>query len=110
MKAVAIVTHPFDKYTYLKIPGKEYDYDEVKMLISEINSPYDLFWIETLKKKRPEFEKIGANSICPCGSGKKYKMCHLGKKEELMDHKIVHLNHPARNKYHGIQYFGTWKT
>lgn len=109
MKAIAIVTQPFDKYTYLKIPDKEYDYGMVKMLISEINSPYESFWIETVKKKKPEFEKIGRNSICPCGSGKKYKKCHLGNPDELMKHNIVHLNHSAKNKYQGIQYFGTWK-
>ena len=34
MKAIAIVTQPFDKYTYVNIPNKEYDYGMVKMLIS----------------------------------------------------------------------------
>lgn len=72
MKAVAIVTQPFDKYTYLKIPDKEYNYGMVKMLISEIDNPYEDFWIETTKIKKTEYEKIGRNSICPCGSGKKY--------------------------------------
>lgn len=28
-------------------------------------------------------EKIGRNELCPCGSGKKFKKCHLGKEEEL---------------------------
>lgn len=110
MKAIAIVTQPFDKYTYLKIPDKEYDYGMVKMLISEINNPYESFWIETVKKKKPKYEKIGRNSICPCGSGLKYKKCHLGNPDELMDHNIVHLTHPAKKKYNGIQYFGTWKS
>lgn len=27
--------------------------------------------------------KIGRNDLCPCGSGKKFKKCHLGKEEEL---------------------------
>ena len=27
--------------------------------------------------------KIGRNSPCPCGSGKKFKNCHLGKEDEL---------------------------
>ena len=110
MKALAIVTHPFDKYTYLIIPDKEYNYGMVKMLISEIDNPYDDFEIETIKIKRPEYKNIGRNTTCPCGSGKKYKKCHLGKQDELMDHNIVHLTHPVKNKYPGIQYFGTWKT
>lgn len=110
MKAIAIVTQPFDKYAYLKIPDKEYNYGMVEMLISEINNPYEDFRIETVKKKKPEYEKIGRNTICPCGSGKKYKKCHLGNQDELMDHYIVHFNHHLKKKYPGIQYFGTWKT
>ena len=27
--------------------------------------------------------KIGRNDLCPCGSGKKFKKCHMGKEEEL---------------------------
>jgi len=28
-------------------------------------------------------KKIGRNEPCPCGSGKKFKYCHLGREEEL---------------------------
>jgi hypothetical protein len=28
-------------------------------------------------------EKIGRNDPCPCGSGKKFKHCHLGREDEL---------------------------
>lgn len=28
-------------------------------------------------------KKIGRNEPCPCGSGKKFKQCHLGKEEDL---------------------------
>jgi preprotein translocase subunit SecA len=27
--------------------------------------------------------KVGRNDPCPCGSGKKFKNCHLGREEEL---------------------------
>src|SRR5260370_20534271 len=27
-----------------------------------------------------DFSKIGRNDLCPCGSGKKYKKCHLEQK------------------------------
>jgi uncharacterized protein YecA (UPF0149 family) len=30
---------------------------------------------QQMKRKPP---KIGRNDICPCGSGKKFKKCHLG--------------------------------
>ncbi|MEE2788728.1 MAG: SEC-C metal-binding domain-containing protein [Myxococcota bacterium] len=29
--------------------------------------------------ERESMMKIGRNDLCPCGSGKKYKHCHLGK-------------------------------
>ncbi len=29
--------------------------------------------------------KIGRNDACPCGSGKKFKHCHLGKEAELAE-------------------------
>ena len=29
-------------------------------------------------------KKIGRNEPCPCGSGKKFKHCHLGREEELV--------------------------
>jgi preprotein translocase subunit SecA len=35
---------------------------------------------ETEKKKEPirnRMEKVGRNDPCPCGSGKKYKNCHM---------------------------------
>ncbi|NJL06231.1 MAG: preprotein translocase subunit SecA [Chloroflexaceae bacterium] len=47
------------------------------------------------KRKAPrtvqkEFREPGRNDLCPCGSGKKYKYCHLGRLDE-----IKHLLQPA---------------
>jgi hypothetical protein len=28
-------------------------------------------------------KKIGRNDHCPCGSGKKFKKCHMGREDEL---------------------------
>jgi hypothetical protein len=33
-------------------------------------------------------KKVGRNDPCPCGSGKKYKKCHLGREDELIVEKI----------------------
>lgn len=33
--------------------------------------------------------KIGRNDVCPCGSGKKYKKCCMGKDEQLIAKQIV---------------------
>ena len=30
-------------------------------------------------------KKIGRNDPCPCGSGKKFKKCHMGREDELID-------------------------
>lgn len=32
--------------------------------------------LTTNKEASPEFDKVGRNDPCPCGSGKKYKKCH----------------------------------
>lgn len=109
LKGISIVTDPFDKYTYLQLPGKEYNYGMIEALMQELSSPYDDFFIETVKIKKSEYKKVQRNSLCPCGSGKKYKKCCLGTVRELMDHNIIHMNKKGfcSNKFVGN--FGTWK-
>lgn len=109
-KGLSIVSDPFDKYAYLKFQEQEYDYGMLEALMMEIETPYDEFHIETIKIQRPEYKGIGRNELCPCGSGKKYKRCHLGTKDELMNHHKVHISKPnlkTQNRYIGT--FGTWK-
>lgn len=109
-KGLCIVTDPFDKYAYLKLQEQEYNYGMLETLMMEIDTPYDEFHIETVKVQRPEYKGVGRNELCPCGSGKKYKKCHLGTKDELMDHHKVHISKPTlktKNRYIGT--FGTWK-
>lgn len=108
-KAMAIVTDPFDKYAYITIPDKEYDYGMLDWLMTYVKSPYDSFSIETKKEKKPEYIKIGRNDPCPCGSGKKYKKCHLGTDSELMDHHVVHMAGTKEQQTKEVRYFGTWK-
>ena len=89
-KAIAIVKDPFDKYALLKVQGMEYNYKALEELLKRVTSPFDKFHVNIEKRIRPEYKKIGRNAPCPCGSGKKYKKCHLGTEDELMDHyKIV---------------------
>lgn len=109
LKALCIVTDPFDKYTYIQLPDKEYDYGMLEALMAEIDSPYDKFTIETVKVKRPEYEHIGRNELCPCGSGKKYKKCHRGTNGELMDHYIIHMEKAIKHTNRFVGTFGTWK-
>lgn len=78
--------------------------------MAEIDSPYDEFYIKTVKVLKPEYKGVGRNKPCPCGSGKKYKRCHLGTQDELMDHHKVHILKSTScrgNRFVGT--FGTWK-
>lgn len=88
-KSVCVVTDPYDKYAILEVQGKEYNYDAVKSVVSEIDDPYENFFIITSFIKKNEFVNISHKSTCPCGSGKKYKNCHLGTKDELIKHHDV---------------------
>lgn len=109
LKALCVVTDPFDKYAFLQIPENEYNYGMLEELMLEIDSPYDEFSIETVKVAKPEFTRIERNKPCPCGSGKKYKNCHRGTKDELMDHHIVHMSKPIKRENRYVGTFGTWK-
>ena len=53
----------------------------LEYLMAEVDSPYEEFYIETIKVKSDEYKNVGRNELCPCGSGIKYKKCHLGKRE-----------------------------
>ncbi len=108
-KAFAIVTDPFDKYSFLEIQDAEYDYGMIEYLMENIHNPYDEFEVETIKVKSPEYLKIGRNDKCPCGSGMKYKKCHRGTSSELINHYKVHLLNSKNGVNRPIKYFGTWK-
>lgn len=109
-KAVAIVTDPFDKYTFVQIPGQEYEYGMLEALMVEIDEPYDEFYIETIKLIKPEYRSAKRNEPCPCGSGKKYKKCHWKTNGELMDHHRIHMSKPTlRSENRFVGTFGTWK-
>lgn len=106
---ISLVTDPFDKYGFIQIPDREYNYGMLSELMDKINYPYEEFYIETIKEKAPQYKNVGRNEKCPCGSGKKYKKCHLGTEEELIEHYIIHLPNQKRLKAEPAKYFGTWK-
>ena len=54
-------------------------YREALRLLRAVDVPADdpqRAWLEEVV--RPAFANIGRNAPCPCGSGRKYKVCHLG--------------------------------
>ena len=42
--------------------------------------------------------KVGRNDPCPCGSGKKFKKCHLGRSEELFPEGMSEISEEASRK------------
>lgn len=94
------VQYPADVYNYLK---EQYDQMSRTVLNSEVGEFYNLYPEEQRKGKRRtadtddkddfedvyldspedpyvrEKEKVGRNDPCPCGSGKKFKKCCMGK-------------------------------
>ncbi len=39
---------------------------------------------QTSRTVRKSVQMPGRNDLCPCGSGKKFKQCHLGREQEIM--------------------------
>ena len=107
IKALAIVSDPFDKYAVIHLESKEYNYGMLKYLLETICNPFDEFYVEAKKEKRNEYRNVAMNSLCPCGSGKKYKECHFGSEDELYDHLVVNIK-KEKQEEHGIRFFNTW--
>ena len=105
---VAIVKHPLDKYAILKLEGQEYNYQVLDYLMEKLDSPFRPWYVEELKRKRPEFINVGRNDKCPCGSGKKYKMCCCGASREYGPHYRITLLGGEEMKEESIEYSGRW--
>ncbi|MGA6580826.1 YecA family protein [Providencia sp. NPDC089923] len=87
--AIAIVKNPFDKFGVLQFDGMDYDYSDVGMLFSKLNSPFQYWKLEEETIIREEFKSIERNDICPCGSNKKYKKCCMNSDARLSKHMKV---------------------
>lgn len=84
LKAIAIVTEPYDNYAFVKIKGYEYDYHILDELLNKINDLFKKFVITHKHIKQEKYLKTKRNDWWPCGSGKKYKKCHFGGDDEVM--------------------------
>ena len=57
-----------------KVPDQETIKNRVKKMLYSARE-YDMSHSPVIRIDK----KIGRNDLCPCGSGKKFKYCHLGK-------------------------------
>jgi hypothetical protein len=46
--------------------------------------------------------KIGRNEPCPCGSGKKFKKCHMGREDELVLHELEDISDEISGRITGL--------
>lgn len=44
------------------------------------------------------YDRVGRNELCPCGSGRKHKYCHLQILQEMEQHAIMERNYLERKK------------
>lgn len=108
-KCMALVKNPFDKFSYIQIQDKEYNYEMIEILSQELKSPYEKWHIEDSKIIKPEFRKIGRNEKCPCGSNKKYKKCCMDTEKELMSHHKIIFESSYKHKNMSPKIFSTYK-
>lgn len=93
--SISLVEKPFDKYGVLTPQDKEYNYFMLDNLMDNISSAYDKFYVEISIIKNPKYKSAERNKSCPCNSGKKYKKCCYGTKNELLEHhEVIYTNNP----------------
>lgn len=95
-KSIAIVRNPMDKHCVLEPKGEELDYGMLEELTKHITSPYEKIKVDSRMILKPEYQNIGRNQMCPCGSGKKYKKCCLNTDKEKMEHKTIIFNYHVK--------------
>lgn len=87
----------------------EYNYEVIDTLFMGLNTPYDRWNLDIVKKIKPEFEKAKRNKPCPCGSGKKYKKCCCDTDAEITIHNRITLLDNPKVKPVPYKTIGTWK-
>lgn len=91
---LAIVTNPKNKRLVFAPDDSRQEFDLFRKLILEFNAkkccPLSFTRVQLIENKRvdPDHKRAPRNSLCYCGSGKKYKNCCI--KSERMPH--IHMN------------------
>jgi hypothetical protein len=76
---VSIVTRPVQKYSVVWLEELKYNYAAVHYVASGLGAPWNRWGCRLTSKRRldPQFAQALRNEPCPCGSGKKFKKCHV---------------------------------
>jgi hypothetical protein len=76
---ISLVTNPVQKYSVAFPEWRKFDYAAVHYVRSGLASPWHGWETEwsTRRKADPKYAATTRNSRCPCGSGRKFKRCHL---------------------------------
>lgn len=88
----SIVLKPFDNYTIKRTRGIKFDFSLLDYVAPRIY-PYSSWSYKIENKLLPQYNKIGRNDKCPCGSGKKFKFCIRDDEDKHYEkHYIFQLN------------------
>ena len=89
---MALVTEPEDKRCVVQYDDQSDHFKLVRLLADLIASKKwrlsDFSHLEHSKKPlpNPDTEHLGRNNLCFCGSGKKFKKCHIGQPQIERNH------------------------
>lgn len=103
---VSMVENPVYKYAVpfqsSRETGKsedDYNYAHLDFAIERLEDPFTSWDLVAHKRQRlvSDFDYVGSNDPCPCGSGSKFKRCCIRKEYLLRNHLDIRLyNEPAR--------------
>jgi SEC-C motif-containing protein len=99
---VSLVENPVNKYAvaFLKADGDAardpYNYEMVGYVMEGLRQPFESWDVEWTHKREPHnrYKNFGRNARCPCGSGKKYKVCCLREEGVLHPHARITFSAP----------------
>jgi hypothetical protein len=95
MLELSLVTKPVQKYSVMFLSNQDdsnqgdgYDYGLVEYVIRGLREPFHGWEAHRTQRRHPhsKFKKVGRNDMCPCESGKKYKLCCLREEGVLCPH------------------------
>jgi len=109
---IAIVQNPVHKYSVAFVSNEkgekrdQYNYSFLKYLLNRLQSPFEFWDVDMSPRMHPHsnFNYVGRNDKCPCGSGKKYKKCCLQESGVLLPHAEFILENMKKEDIGKIEY------